>query len=138
MTSTEPQTTETRCSDAEREKASTVLRDAAAEGRLSMEELEERLSAIYAARYRHELAAVSADLPQPTEHAGWTAVLTLAWHQLASDLTGLLRRDALSPRRKVVIALTILAAAAVLIGLVAMLMHGLFEDGGPEHHGYGD
>jgi hypothetical protein len=142
MTSTGTQATETpqRCSDAEREQASALVREATAEGRLSMAELEERLSTIYAARYRHELAAVCADLPQPMTRAGWAAVLALAWHQLTSDLTGLVGRGGatLSRRRKVVLVLTLLVTAMLVIGLVTALMHGLFDADGPEHPDFGE
>lgn len=127
-----------RCSDAERDQASSVVRAAAAEGRLSLAEFDERLSTIYSARYRHELAAVSADLPTAGPRTGWTAVLSLAWHQLTTDLAGLVGRDgnAMSRRRKVVLALVILAAVVVLVALVTMVVHGLVDDG-PEHHEFG-
>ncbi|MEV6601048.1 DUF1707 domain-containing protein [Actinoplanes sp. NPDC051346] len=52
-----------RTSDAEREQVATILRAAMAEGRLTLSEGEERLSAGYAATYRDELAPLTADLP---------------------------------------------------------------------------
>ena len=52
-----------RVSDADRETSATALRDHLAEGRLTLDELTERLDRIYAARTRAELDAVSADLP---------------------------------------------------------------------------
>jgi len=52
-----------RASDAEREAAMTRLRDATAEGRLTFEELADRLDAAARARTRGELAALEADLP---------------------------------------------------------------------------
>jgi hypothetical protein len=52
-----------RASDADREGVSARLRDAHAEGRLSMEEFGERLDATYAARTLGELATVTRDLP---------------------------------------------------------------------------
>jgi hypothetical protein len=51
-------------SDAEREACAVRLRDAAAEGRLDVAELEERLTAAYAARTQQDLDALTADLPQ--------------------------------------------------------------------------
>lgn len=54
-----------RASDAEREQTAGRIREAASEGRLSMTELEERLAATYAARRRHELVPLEADLPGP-------------------------------------------------------------------------
>ena len=55
----------TRASDAEREAVIARLRDAAAEGRLTVEELAERIDAAYAARTRAELEPLTADLPKP-------------------------------------------------------------------------
>ncbi|OJF12189.1 DUF1707 SHOCT-like domain-containing protein [Couchioplanes caeruleus] len=52
-----------RTSDAEREQVATILRAAMAEGRLTLDEGEERLSAGYAATYRDELVPLTADLP---------------------------------------------------------------------------
>ncbi|MES4890200.1 DUF1707 domain-containing protein [Streptomyces sp. NPDC096012] len=52
-----------RASDADRERVAEVLRDAVAEGRLDMEEFEERLEATYKARTYGELAPLTRDLP---------------------------------------------------------------------------
>ncbi|WP_306208476.1 DUF1707 SHOCT-like domain-containing protein [Actinoplanes sp. RD1] len=52
-----------RTSDTEREQAATILRAAMSEGRLTLEEGEERLGAVYAAKFRDELAPLTADLP---------------------------------------------------------------------------
>jgi uncharacterized protein DUF1707 len=52
-----------RIGDAERERAADRLRRAAGEGRLTPEELEERLEAAFAARTEAELAPLVADLP---------------------------------------------------------------------------
>jgi Domain of unknown function (DUF1707) len=54
---------ELRASDAERERAVARLRRASAEGRLTVEELDERCAHAYAARTRAELDALVADLP---------------------------------------------------------------------------
>lgn len=53
----------TRVADADRESMAERLRDAAAEGRLDLSELEERLGAAYAAKTRGELDSLIADLP---------------------------------------------------------------------------
>jgi Domain of unknown function (DUF1707)/Cell wall-active antibiotics response 4TMS YvqF len=52
-----------RASDAERDRVAEVLRVAAGEGRLSLEELEERLEGAYGARTQAELDVLIADLP---------------------------------------------------------------------------
>ncbi|PAZ10855.1 hypothetical protein CLM62_38855 [Streptomyces sp. SA15] len=75
---------ELRASDADRERVAEVLRDALAEGRLDMEEFEERLDATYKARTYGELAPITRDLPaagapapkvsmtkQPAESGSW-------------------------------------------------------------------
>jgi len=54
---------ELRASDADRERVAEVLRDALAEGRLDMEEFEERLEATYKARTYGELTPITRDLP---------------------------------------------------------------------------
>jgi Domain of unknown function (DUF1707) len=79
---TEPRTPDVRASDAERERTAETLHAAAGDGRLTLDELEERLTAAYAARYRHELPALTADLPAPApEDTGrlspWSRVTAL-------------------------------------------------------------
>jgi hypothetical protein len=71
-----------RASDAERDDAVARLRDHASAGRLEVDELEQRLSAAYAARTHGELALLERDLPRvaaprPVARAGideaWSA-----------------------------------------------------------------
>ncbi|WP_210496049.1 DUF1707 domain-containing protein [Patulibacter sp. SYSU D01012] len=59
-----------RASDAEREHAMGVLRDAAGEGRLTFEELADRLGAAGAAVTRDDLSRLTADLPVALPHEG--------------------------------------------------------------------
>jgi hypothetical protein len=58
-----------RVSDADRERVAERLRHAAGEGRLTIEELDERLEYTYAARVGSDLAVLTADLPEPTAGA---------------------------------------------------------------------
>ena len=53
-----------RVSDADRDQTAEVLREAAGQGRISMDELDERLELAYAAKTYADLAAVTRDLPQ--------------------------------------------------------------------------
>lgn len=53
-----------RASDADRERVADVLRQAAGDGRLTMEELDQRLDAVYAAKTYAELEPITRDLPQ--------------------------------------------------------------------------
>lgn len=60
-----------RVSDAEREQVAARLREAIADGRLTLAEADERQATAYAARTRADLAPLTADLPapQPPTHA---------------------------------------------------------------------
>ncbi len=52
-----------RVSDAERDQVAEVLREAAAQGRITLDELDERLDAAYAAKTYADLGPLTADLP---------------------------------------------------------------------------
>ena len=75
-----------RASDAEREHVAEVLRAATGAGLLGIDEVEERLAACYAARYRAELEPLTADLPDTgkllaaTPQAQAAARRRLGWH----------------------------------------------------------
>ncbi|MBO0871337.1 MAG: DUF1707 domain-containing protein [Micromonosporaceae bacterium] len=60
-----------RASDPEREEVVAMLRAAVAEGRLSLEEGDERMAKAYAAKYREELGPLTADLPDGGREALW-------------------------------------------------------------------
>lgn len=118
-----------RASDADREKVADRLRGAAAEGRLLMEELEERLGLVFAARTYRELDALVADLPGPR------AVGRPRGRELE------LARRALTLAVAIAATLAILAAAALVIaGLVATWAIWLVVGWcffGRRFHGYG-
>jgi hypothetical protein len=59
-----PERPELRISDQDRERVARDLRDHFAAGRLTEDELSERVQAAYEARTESELAALTADLPQ--------------------------------------------------------------------------
>jgi hypothetical protein len=52
-----------RASDTDRERVAEILREAAGDGRLTLEELDERLDAVYAAKTYAELEPITHDLP---------------------------------------------------------------------------
>jgi hypothetical protein len=54
-----------RVSDADREQTAEALRMAAGDGRLTLDELDERLAAAYAAKTYADLESVTSDLPGP-------------------------------------------------------------------------
>lgn len=58
-----------RTSDTEREQVAEILRAAMTEGRLTLEEGEERLGQVYATKYRDELTPLTADLPDQGRRA---------------------------------------------------------------------
>lgn len=66
-----------RASDAEREDTIAGLHRALGQGRLDLDETDTRVAAAYAARYRHELSPLLADLPdadgdgRPSSAPGW-------------------------------------------------------------------
>src|SRR4051794_18462524 len=58
-----------RVSDAERHRVAEILREAAGEGRIDLDELDERLEATYAARTYADLVPLTADLPAHRDQA---------------------------------------------------------------------
>jgi hypothetical protein len=128
-----------RCSDAERERTSTALHEAAGEGRLTMEETETRLAEVYAARYRHELDALTADLPAPDVRTGWGLVVALACRQLIDDLAALAGRGdrgGISRRRRLLLALAALLTVLAVVAMTVLVLHGIVGEG-PEPHVHG-
>jgi hypothetical protein len=58
-----PDPSRLRISDADRHRVAEILREAAGEGRLDLDELDERLEAAYAARTYADLVPITSDLP---------------------------------------------------------------------------
>jgi hypothetical protein len=52
-----------RASDADRERIAQIIRAASGEGLLTLEEADERLASVYAAKYLHDLEPLTQDLP---------------------------------------------------------------------------
>jgi hypothetical protein len=65
-----------RVSDNDREHAAEVLREAAGQGRINMDELDERLGLAYAAKTYADLAVVIRDLPQAGQPANRPAAVS--------------------------------------------------------------
>jgi hypothetical protein len=59
-----PQHLDLRASDADRERVAKVLHDAMGEGRLTIDELDERLRSVYQAKTLGDLVPMTADLPK--------------------------------------------------------------------------
>src|SRR4051812_26085105 len=64
VASTRIKTADVRASDAEREEVVTALRAHAGDGRLDVEELDQRIGAAYSAKTRRELTVLTDDLPR--------------------------------------------------------------------------
>jgi Domain of unknown function (DUF1707) len=81
-----------RASDAERADVVAQLHAALGAGRLDLAETDERVAAAYAARHRHELAALLTDLPHDdvvfTDPPSWTALWTLLVWCARTAVTG--------------------------------------------------
>ena len=122
-----------RCSDADRGRISERLREAATDGRLTMDELDDRLGAVYAAKHHHELDALVTDLPgtnRPRAAVGWLAVLAAAWTQLRLDLALLAGRTGTGrPRRRIAVAAIV---TLVLIVTIASAIDGFDFDFGDD------
>jgi hypothetical protein len=131
-----------RCSDGEREQTRARLSHAAVEGRITVDEVDDRLALVAAARFRHELDAVVADLPRPEAPAaqavGWLPILGTARRQLSADATALLGRGqvAVSRRRRLAILVAAVAVLLIFTALVLAALHG-FGDEGFDHHELG-
>ncbi|MEV6911579.1 DUF1707 domain-containing protein [Amycolatopsis sp. NPDC051071] len=54
-----------RAADADRERVASLIQAAGGEGRLTLEEVEERLNTVYSTKYTDELSALTSDLPKP-------------------------------------------------------------------------
>lgn len=115
--------TQIRASDEERERVARILQTAMAEGRLTLQEGDERLAAAYAATYREDLTPLTADLPEGGRPALADPPRT---HELA-------RRRQPPPAGRlalvamVVVGLSVLAGAAVFWPAIplAFLIFGL-------------
>jgi hypothetical protein len=129
-----------RCSDADRERTGERLRDAAGEGYLSMDELDDRMAGVYSARYHHELDTLVTDLPHaaPAGPAGWRFVLSAVWAQLGADAALLLGRGGPGwTRRRIVLAAVLAVSVLLVAGFVVAAVHGFGGGGdGIERHGF--
>ena len=102
-----------RISNADREAAAASLREHFAEGRLSLEEFQHRLGAVFGAKTDGDLAAITADLPAASPGRGWITQNAMAGHQES----GHSQRPWSWPRAVaglIVVILSLIAVAALL------------------------
>jgi hypothetical protein len=115
-----------RASDREREEVARALRRAGADGRLTLDETDQRIGAAYAARFRHELDPLTADLPAPAGTApptGWVAVWHGVLRQSRATLLGVPPDVSAAPTRRHEV-IGALAALAVLLWLALWILIG--------------
>jgi hypothetical protein len=130
-----------RASDAERRETVEALQHAMARGLLTHEEGDERMAAAFAARFRDELPALTADLP-PVAADTPASTPPVGWRALFMALVSLVRAEIAATaaagfrsRRFLVTALVVLI---VLGGLGLVAGHGFFDGdhGGFVHDGH--
>lgn len=103
----QPDPSQMRVSDADRHQVAELLREAAAEGRLDLDELDERLEAAYGAKVYADLVPITLDLPgttTPVPLGGTNAVavpgsgnapapgLAPSWHSSSAVMSGVVRK----------------------------------------------
>ncbi|MFG1642256.1 DUF1707 domain-containing protein [Amycolatopsis sp. NPDC049252] len=88
-----------RAADADRERVATAVQSAGTEGRLTLDEVEERLTHVYAAKFTDELTALTADLPRPVPQ----------WPGFPLSRAALRRHPALRLHLAVVVAIAVVA-----------------------------
>jgi hypothetical protein len=111
-----------RASDAEREQTIARLHAAVGEGRLRLDEAEERVSTVYGMRFREQLPAVLADLPGDREQVhlsgdappGWRSIWeSVVWHGMQTLQGRPVPRPA--PRDSVAAARVVIAAVLLFV-----------------------
>ncbi len=90
-----------RASDSEREYVARIMQAAAAQGLLTLDEADERMAAVYAARTRADLAPLTTDLPD-----GGRRLMENTPEARSAARTGLIRH-----------AITVAVVAVVLVGV---------------------
>jgi hypothetical protein len=115
--------TSPRASDAERADAVAQLHAALGAGRLDLAETDERVAAAYAARHRHELAALLTDLPHDdvafTDAPSWTMLWTLLVWRARTTVTGVVGSRPTRAQHRTAALMTALAVAWVVVCAIA-------------------
>jgi|tagenome__1003787_1003787.scaffolds.fasta_scaffold20761171_1 hypothetical protein len=119
-----------RASDAERASTVDLLKDAVAQGLLTPHEGSERMATAFAATYRDELPAMTADLP-PAPRATVPAATAPGWRALAATLVAQLRHELTATRAAGVrsrrFAVSIVVAVLFFAVVVGLVTHGLWD-----------
>ena len=128
-----------RASDADRSATVGLLEHAIVLGLLTPDEGSDRMATTFAARFRDELPAITADLPPvaspvPVAAVGWRALGTGLVAQVRYEV-GATRAAGVRSQRFLVAVLVAVLLVGVLFALFGVASHGLFDaglfDGGP-------
>jgi hypothetical protein len=122
-----------RIGDAERETASAELSDHFAAGRLTLDELHERIDLVLAARTRGQLGQVMRDLPPIRREPRRPA----PGHPLLSDGVAPSRSSASYDGRLAAVGLLLLAMLIWLFTVVMFTRHGYYHPPYYPHHPWG-
>jgi hypothetical protein len=124
-----------RIGDAERDAAAADLGEHYAAGRLSLDELNERLDAVFASKTFGQLTLVLADLPGPGRLFGMG---DRPWHGTRSSMVGFQTRGPQAPPtptdragRFAALSLLLLAMLIWLFTALLFARHGFYHTGGP-------
>jgi Domain of unknown function (DUF1707) len=136
-----------RIGDAERDAAAADLGEHYAAGRLSLDELNERLDAVFSSKTLGQLTRVMADLPGlgrlswRTGQGGWWPADTpfdAPWHGPRSSVAGFQTRGPQAPPtptdragRFAALSLLVLAMLIWLFTALLFARHGFYHQGGP-------
>src|SRR3954447_7758795 len=123
MSTDTPPEVSPRASDAECADTVARLHAALGAGRLDLAETDERVAAAYAARHRHELAALLTDLPHDdavfTDAPSWTMLWTLLVWRARATLSGAMGPRPTRAQQRSAALLIALAVAWVVLCAVA-------------------
>jgi hypothetical protein len=121
-----------RASDADRAATVRVLHEAVAHGLLTYDEGDERTAAAFAARFRHELTPLTADLPAARPAPpGWRRLGAMFTDQVRSEVRTTIAAGPRS-RRFLIAVLLLVLVTGLLLSLAGLAVGGLLE-GGHEH-----
>jgi hypothetical protein len=129
-----------RIGDAERDAAAADLGEHYAAGRLNLDELNQRLDAVFAARTFGQIARVMADLPGPgrLSRPAWPGAGDRAWHAADASVAGFQTKGPHAPPtpsdragRFAALSLLVLAMLSWLFTALLFAWHGMNHPAGP-------
>jgi len=130
-----------RIGDAERDAAAADLGEHYAAGRLTIDELNERLDAVFSAKTLGQLTQIMADLPGPGR-LPWRTAADRPWHAANSSMAGFQTRGPQAPPtpsdragRFAALSLLLLAMLIWLFTALLFARHGFYHQGSYSPYG---